>query len=339
MKKAITIAIKNNTTVVQAVQIGIPPNVFSGINATTQYRWNITSQNLNDLTTIELTYVLNGQTTTVSADITSDSVNGIIDALNSLNVGSFWSTTSGGNTFIHTYNDFITYTNLVINNNGNILITATVTAPASALNFSLTLNSPNQMFWDWGDGTVQEFNSNNPSPSHMYSAAGVYTIIVTFTNPASLLTINCANQLTAVNIVENNLTGLQLFFLNSNNLTVFNTTNLSNSTSLATLKLDNNDIISFDPTPLANSVTTLWLHGNNLTSINTPFPTGITSLLLHSNNLSVAYVNAVLIALDTAGQLNGTVNVSSQTPSAPPSGAGITAKNNLIGKGWTVFTD
>jgi len=54
--------------------------------------------------------------------------------------------------------------------------------------------------------------------------------------------------------------------------------------------------------------------------------------------LSQTSVDNILISIDTAGQSNGTLNMTGGT-SATPSGAGITAKNTLIAKGWTVTTN
>lgn len=55
-------------------------------------------------------------------------------------------------------------------------------------------------------------------------------------------------------------------------------------------------------------------------------------------DLSVTDVNNFLIALDANGLSGGICNLQ-QTPAAAPTGAGATAKANLIGKGWTVTTD
>jgi hypothetical protein len=67
------------------------------------------------------------------------------------------------------------------------------------------------------------------------------------------------------------------------------------------------------------------------------------NLNLSSNLLPVNNINAILIGLDNASagrtSFSGTINLSGQTPAAPPSGAGITAKNNLIANGMTVITD
>ena len=69
------------------------------------------------------------------------------------------------------------------------------------------------------------------------------------------------------------------------------------------------------------------------------------NLNLSGNNLPINQVNQILIDLNqnaTSGKtvfLASTINLSGQIPSAPPSGAGITAKTLLISKGITVITD
>lgn len=65
----------------------------------------------------------------------------------------------------------------------------------------------------------------------------------------------------------------------------------------------------------------------------------IIDLDLSGELLSTASVNAILQDIFNFGYSFGTLNLSSQTPAAPPSGAGITAKNNLIYRGWNVTTD
>lgn len=64
-----------------------------------------------------------------------------------------------------------------------------------------------------------------------------------------------------------------------------------------------------------------------------------------NNNLSTATVNQILIDLDnaTVGKTlfggAGTIALQNQVPPAPPSGAGLTARTNLISRGFTVTTD
>lgn len=59
-----------------------------------------------------------------------------------------------------------------------------------------------------------------------------------------------------------------------------------------------------------------------------------------NNALSVATVNAILAEYVSRGlTAAGTLNLASQTPAAPPSGAGITNAALLVTNGWTVTTD
>jgi len=58
---------------------------------------------------------------------------------------------------------------------------------------------------------------------------------------------------------------------------------------------------------------------------------------VYDTPLNQASVDSILIGLDTGGQYNGTINLASLC--AAPSGAGVTAKNNLISKGWSVSTN
>lgn len=65
----------------------------------------------------------------------------------------------------------------------------------------------------------------------------------------------------------------------------------------------------------------------------------ITDLLAGTNVLSSSQVDSILIALDGNGLLNGTVDLSGQTPPAPPSAVGIARALSLIAKTWTVTVD
>lgn len=339
--KEVTLIVRNNTTVIQPIQLGIAPSDFSGINATTSYNWNVTSQNFNDLTTLSLTYSLNGSTTTVQTNISDSSLTGVIAALNSLNVGRFWSYTEGGNTYITTYNDFVTYDDLTINNNGDILVTVLIPAAPLVVVFSMALTSPNQVTFDWGDGNTNTYNVSNPSPSHIYTTTGTKTISIKFAAASSLTSITFSTSTTQVSITHPNLTAL-ITYINSNGiLSSFDGTNLSGSSLLNFVRLDNiANLGSFDGTGLPAALQKLWLFASNITSVNTTtIPAGVNDFRASNNHLTVSNVNAILIALDSNGLLNGNLNLGGQTPAAAPSGAGITAKNNLISKGWTVLTD
>jgi hypothetical protein len=107
------------------------------------------------------------------------------------------------------------------------------------------------------------------------------------------------------------------------------------------LQLNGWEIVTFDNCKLTNFplIGTMNQYQNAVGSIYRQ------RLNLPNNNLPVSVVNQILIDMDNASNgfttyLAGSLIVlSGQTPPAPPSGAGATAKTNLIGKGFSVITD
>ena len=81
----------------------------------------------------------------------------------------------------------------------------------------------------------------------------------------------------------------------------------------------------------------LYLQGNNLTSLIIDNCPNIDFLNCQDNNFGVAAVNAILQSLDDQGGIDGTVDLSQQTPAAIPTNT--TAIASLEGKGWTVTVD
>lgn len=387
-KKAVTIVVKNNTTSLQPIQLWLPPNDFSGINATTHYKWNITGQSFSGLANVSIIYVQNGITTPVTAPILQQSLEGVLNALNGLNVGRFWATTEFGQTYINTFNDFIIYENLIITGGmplPDMQINIIVGAGATVF-FNLSMISPFNSHWEWGDSTSTDYNAAFSIVSHTFTLAGSYTISVSFTNSASLQGFDSfSSSVQSINLLTSNFPGLQTFSINNSSMTSFNAANLTNSTTLATLNLSINQLTTFNPSPLALGIAALYLNDNAIATINpasfnsvgaiqldnnfiTSFDisqlimpangqftisnNGLTTLVnasgispnminftAQTNHIPASQINAVLIALDTAGLSNGTLLLNNQTPTAPPSGAGITAKNNLIAKSWAVLTD
>ena len=66
----------------------------------------------------------------------------------------------------------------------------------------------------------------------------------------------------------------------------------------------------------------------------------LTGIFLNNNNLSESVINNILITGDSKNITKEacTIDLSGGTNSAP-TGAGITAKNNLISRGYTVKTN
>lgn len=79
----------------------------------------------------------------------------------------------------------------------------------------------------------------------------------------------------------------------------------------------------------------LWIYTNNFgVPSGWVVPASITSCLFSSNSLTSTEVNRALVAFDNAGASNGSLNLGGNN--ATPTGAGITAKNSLISKGWSL---
>jgi len=113
--------------------------------------------------------------------------------------------------------------------------------------------------------------------------------------------------------------------------------NLSNCTTLADLRADtSSEVIGMNLTGCSGLTGIFMPNVPNLVTVTlTTMPA---SVVMAGAALNVASVNAILIAADANGALSGTMDLSGGT-SAAPTGAGITAKNNLIAKGWTVATN
>lgn len=177
----ISFTIVNNTTSYVPMNfMGNLANTADISNQRTEYKWDITNLNLTyyDTVSIQLRGAGSGLPyTTVSASFQTKTVQGVLDALNSLNVACFFQATSGGNTYIETYNDNVEY---------------------NLLDFS----SSTGYTWYLGyrgnyDGTGGSWNIQNPSPTTIYSGTfpvvqSPFVDISSYLNYASnQLTFNC----------------------------------------------------------------------------------------------------------------------------------------------------
>jgi uncharacterized protein YjbI with pentapeptide repeats len=141
-----------------------------------------------------------------------------------------------------------------------------------------------------------------------------------------------ANSLTSVNLTG--CTALENLRLDDSDFSA-GIPNLSSLTSLQFFDMDQCNISgAVDISQLPTSFYGFDLSGNNITSVQLP-ETNLTDVNLANTALTETGVNNILQWLDGSGVTSGYADLSGGT-SAPPSGNGIIAKNNLIGKGWTV---
>ncbi len=132
---------------------------------------------------------------------------------------------------------------------------------------------------------------------------------------------------------------------------------ISNNSALPALSfpsVQHVSIVMITPNPVLASIDFPVLHDANtmnlslnpqLTSISHPnivsLPANLSTYKANGCKLPVSNINSILVVLQsvTYTGTGGTINLSGQTPTAPPSGVGLTAKTALIAAGRTVTTD
>lgn len=98
--------------------LGNPANQMDNANATTNYNWDVTSLTFGSLDSIAILYrgVFEVSFNTAQLSFSLQTYQAVCDALNTLNLGVFFVTTSGGSTFINNYNQNFVFGQLNIYN-------------------------------------------------------------------------------------------------------------------------------------------------------------------------------------------------------------------------------
>lgn len=301
----VTLFINNNSTSNIPVGLFANPDNMDNANATGKYSWNITGLVFtnNNVSFISLPYRPSNSVafTTFTFNNPVTSLSQLLYILNNIGTSYFYTETVAGATFLKTDTDYYVYGDLVL-------------TPATAYSFNYVadtnlsattsvsidfLAANLDATIDWGDGTTTN-----------YTSIGIGQVI--FNHTFSIIT---GVQFVTVNVTLYNALLTDIITIGAL-LNVVSVTGLSNFINVTTFSCKQNKLT------VAPSFSSLMI-----------------DLDLSKNRLPVSQVNAILIALDNNGLSGGTVNLLTQSPVAPPSGAGLVAKNNLIFKGWTVTTD
>jgi hypothetical protein len=225
---------------------------------------------------------------------------------------------------------------------------------------------------DWGDGTTESFNFTGVSStsyiSHNYSSPDYIpqTVRVTFTSVSgfrrleigdgnivgTLLSVTNLPTVFAGSSIEqvdadgtniqsldvSNLPIIELYALECSNLTYLN---VQGCTSLDNTELYSDNFTALDFSGCASLVTATVYENYNLSTLIIDDCDSLNYLEATDCDLNASAVNYILVTLDNLGNLNGDVflNNNLSGTNAAPTGAGITAKNNLIAKGWQVITE
>lgn len=160
-----------------------------------------------------------------------------------------------------------------------------------------------------------------------FYVANINTVILADNQLTAAILAQLTEQTLTLNLSNNNLGAVVLadgpealsnLFASNAGVTSFDGSGFVTS-SLNSLALANNALETFDIAELSlSTLTDLNLSGNSIPSVD---------------------VDEILQALDLQLNDNGLVNLSGQTPAAPPGVDGDLAKTNLEGRGWTVTVD
>lgn len=118
MQEVISLNLINNTNGTVPISIlGNNSDAMDTANATTRYQWNLTGFTITNENTILLQYKTSGIIYTIAQlSFSGTTIQSICDTLNTLNLGYFFITTSGGSTFINNYNNNVSFATLQIFN-------------------------------------------------------------------------------------------------------------------------------------------------------------------------------------------------------------------------------
>jgi len=122
MRETITFNIQNTTNGTIPVSIlGNNADPMDNANATTQYAWNLGTFNITSQNTILIQYKnpTDSFYTLASVPLQGNQTQDIANALNTLNIGSFFITTSGVNKILNCYNQNVAFNYLNIFNATN----------------------------------------------------------------------------------------------------------------------------------------------------------------------------------------------------------------------------
>jgi hypothetical protein len=117
IEEPLRFSVTNTTNAIVPVSfMGNNADPMDTANATTQYTWNVSSFVITTENTITLQYKPTNQVNFSIATTTfsGTTLQSVIDALNTLNLGYFFVTTSGATTLINNYNDDVTFSVLEI---------------------------------------------------------------------------------------------------------------------------------------------------------------------------------------------------------------------------------
>lgn len=283
-------------------------NSLTSIDVSNQTNISQLSVNNNNLTALDVSHL--------------SSIGDLICNHNSISTLDLSSTAVGGDLYV--YNNNLTTIDLSNSPNidkfiaaNNSLTSITVGSSTSLGEFRVNDNSltsvdvsnyPNLYTLELGNNSLTSLNISSNTALKDFEVYNNSLTSISFTNNTLLEDISMGGN--------SGITSLDITMLP--NLEVLS----ANSIGISSLNTSNNSLLRFIYILNATSLTTLDISNNP----------DINYLNFYGNNQTEASTNNILIDLDTASLSNGTLRLRNNK-----SGAGVTAYNSLIAKGWNII--
>ena len=180
---SIKLRIINNTSTPQGVSLfGVIRNPNSANYINNLYQFDLTGQSFVGIVSVSITYAPTNTMvyTTTSVSVTLQSIQGVVNALNTLGIGVF----SYSGNIISVASNLYVYQNITFGlpfvSTWDTTITSGTSTANNQVQLPLNVLGTYNFLVDWGDGTQNIITSwNQPEILHTYATGGVYTITMT----------------------------------------------------------------------------------------------------------------------------------------------------------------
>jgi len=180
--KSINLKIVNNTSFQQDISIlGVIPNSNSANDSNNFYSFNLSTQSFVGINSVNITYTSTTNPTpiTLTANVTTQSIAGVVEALNTLGIGIF----NYSGTTIYVSSSIYTYSNITIGfpfvSTWNTANTSGGSSASNQVALPLFSGGVYNFVVNWGDGNLDTITAwNQAEVTHTYASSGTYTISI-----------------------------------------------------------------------------------------------------------------------------------------------------------------
>jgi surface protein len=182
LKSQISLRITNNTSFNQFVDIlSVIPNPLSANESNGLYNFNMSSVSFSGINSVSITYTSTSNPTPVTstASVTTQNIQGVVDALNTLGIGIF----NYSGTTIYVSSSIFIYSNITIGlpfiSTWNTTNTSGGSSSSNQVKLPLFSGGSYNFVVNWGDGNTDTITSwNQAEVTHTYASSGTYTISI-----------------------------------------------------------------------------------------------------------------------------------------------------------------